>query len=94
MSKKKNNDIRVKNCPFHHQNAKEQALSVIDVTKQGKYAVCCNICGALGPMAMDPIMAINRWNARGVLILEKEAYEKLIEKTGNEDVKEETDKNA
>lgn len=83
-SKKDRNKLIVKQCPFAHLDGEPQDVKMME-TDNG-FAVVCR-CGALGPMRDSHKEALTAWNAQNVMILEKEAFDKLMAEV-NEDAEE------
>ncbi len=48
-----------KPCPFHTAQSKNEAVPV-----QYLYAVLCDLCLAMGPLAKTKELAVTEWNTR------------------------------
>jgi len=76
----------VKECPYIHKGEKH-SISIIPIKEGKAFAVFCGICGATGPAALTPKMAVEKWNRRFIVVVSEKAYEDALKKSEEDDDK-------
>ena len=73
--------IKIKPCPFCG-NGDTDKIKIQNVS--GIMQVECTVCKAAGPLAKDFYDVVDAWNARQVVIVSKEAYDKAVKELEDE----------